>query len=65
MCEEMDDNDSVEDVFKVIEYLPLWIRPNMVYPEDSIEVRQLLGSGHYGSVYKGLFRNGNAVYVFK
>ena len=36
----------------------------MIYTEDSVEIHQLLGRGHYGSVYRGLFRNGNAVYVF-
>ena len=35
----------------------------MIYHEETIEIQQLLGRGHYGSVYKGLFRNGKAVYV--
>ena len=47
----------------MIPFLPSWVRSDMIYHEEAIEIQQLLGRGHYGCVYKGLFRNGKAVYV--
>ena len=59
------EEDHISDVSKIIQHLPSWVRSDMVYHEDAIEIQQLLGRGHYGCVYKGLFRNGKAVYVNK
>ena len=43
--------------------LPAWItqRPNMICPAKSIIRKQLIGSGQYGEVHKGVFLHGNGV----
>ena len=56
-----EDKDPDEKILELIGHLPEWIKPEMVFPDDSIEKQQLLGRGHYGCVYRGLFKNGNAV----
>ena len=48
-------------ILDVMQYLPRWVEPQMVYSETSIEQKQLLGHGQYGTVHQGLFHNGNAV----
>ena len=59
------EDTNTSDLDKIVPLLPSWVRSDMIYPEDTIEIQQLLGRGHYGCVYKGLFRNGKAVYVKK
>ena len=59
------DETNTSDLDKIVPLLPSWVRSDMIYPDDTIEKQQLLGRGHYGCVYKGLFRNGKAVYVKK
>ena len=59
------DDTNTSDLDKIVPLLPSWVRSDMIYSEDTIEIQQLLGRGHYGCVYKGLFRNGKAVYVKK
>ena len=49
------------EIMKLMKYLPEWVEPHMVYPESSIEKKEILGQGQYGIVHKGLFHNGNAV----
>ena len=49
------------EILEVMKYLPEWVEPHMVYSENSIETKQTLGHGQYGTVHKGLFHNGNAV----
>ena len=56
-----EDKDPDEKILELIGHLPEWIKPEMVFPDDCIEKQQLLGRGHYGCVYRGLFKNGNAV----
>ena len=48
-------------ILDVMQYLPKWVEPHMVYSEHSIEKKQILGHGQYGTVHQGLFHNGNAV----
>ena len=45
----------------VMKHLPDWVDPHMVYSESAIEKKEILGHGQYGTVYQGLFHNGNAV----
>ena len=56
-----EDKHPDEKILELIGHLPEWIKPEMVFPDDAIEKQQLLGRGHYGCVYRGLFKNGNAV----
>ena len=48
-------------ILDVMQYLPKWVEPHMVYSEASIEKKQILGHGQYGTVHQGLFHNGHAV----
>ena len=41
--------------------LPDWITPDIVFNNSSIEKLHVLGDGHYGTICKGRFRNGNSV----
>ena len=43
--------------------LPDWLssRKEIIFPRSSIEKHQELGSGQYGSVYKGKLLQGNAM----
>ena len=45
--------------------LPQWLREKqeMIFSQDSIEKIHELGSGEYGSVFKGNLVHGKAVYV--
>ena len=58
---ETKEGDRTLELDKIIPFLPSWVRSDMIYHEETIETQQLLGRGHYGCVYKGLFRNGKAV----
>ena len=42
--------------------LPDWVleKPHMVCPPKSVIVKERLGSGQYGAVYKGCYIHGNA-----
>ena len=42
--------------------LPDWVleKPHMVCPPKSVIVNERLGSGQYGTVYKGCYIHGNA-----
>jgi hypothetical protein len=57
----MSDEDTVNEIQKIILVLPDWISPHMVYPESSIQATKTLGHGHYGEVQQGVFRHRNAV----
>ena len=43
--------------------LPQWIldKPDMIYPQNSIKKKGALGTGQFGTVYKGTYCQGNAV----
>ena len=42
--------------------LPDWVleKPHMVCPPKSVTINKRLGSGQYGTVYKGCYIHGNA-----
>ena len=42
--------------------LPDWVleKPHMVCPPKSIKLNELIGSGQYGTVYKGYYIHGQA-----
>ena len=42
--------------------LPMWLklRKEMIFPKESIEKMQQIGSGQFGAVFKGTFNPGNA-----
>ena len=42
--------------------LPEWVleKPHMVCPPKSVKVNELIGSGQYGTVYKGYYIHGQA-----
>ena len=46
--------------------LPHWMleKPELVCPPDSIQKGELIGSGQYGSVYKGSYNIGTARFVY-
>ena len=52
-----------ENVIKELLALPQWLknRPDMIYPQDCIQKEQQLGSGQYGTVFKGKLVLGNSV----
>ena len=43
--------------------LPKWLlkRPELAFQQQFIQKGQILGSGHYGTVFKGTLMQGNAV----
>ena len=43
--------------------LPMWLqdRRDMIFPHRSVEMKDMLGSGQYGTVNKGTFHLGNAM----
>ena len=49
------DSDDEEEAVSQNEIMPNWlkIRPDMIYPETSVYLTVELGSGQFGSVYKG------------
>ena len=51
-------NDFVGDDSR----LPMWLklRKEMIFPKESIEKMQQIGSGQFGAVFKGTFNPGNA-----
>ena len=57
-CHNQICSHAISDVLK---HLPAWVEPHMVYFESSIETKQVLGRGQYGTVHQGLFRSGHAV----
>ena len=48
-------SDNEEEAVSQKEGMPNWlkIRPDMIYPETSVYLTVELGSGQFGSVYKG------------
>ena len=42
-------------------HLPKWITLQMVYPNESVERKGILGCGQYGIVQKGVVHQGGAV----
>ncbi len=44
-------------------YLPKWVDSDMLFSTDSIERLNVLGSGNYGTIYKGKYRQGVSVCV--
>ena len=40
---------------------PAWLDSKMIFPIENLAKESLLGSGNYGEVYKGVFRQGIAV----
>ena len=52
---------EVKEIQHKLGILPSWVQPHMVYPENAIEIKTVLGHGQYGTVYKGQFHHGNAV----
>ena len=57
------EEDEMKDATQNI--LPSWLRlrPEMIYPQSSIQQTDKLGQGQFGSVYRGKLTQGNAVYV--
>ena len=53
--------NCTHEILAVMNYLPDWVEPHMVYSDGAIEKKQILGHGQYGTVHQGLFHNGNAV----
>ena len=57
------DSESSEDDNKEEVILPDWLsgRKEMIFPSDCIVKGDKLGSGQYGSVYRGTLFQGQAV----
>ena len=56
--EGFEDNDFIADDPR----LPMWLklRKEMIFPKESIENMQKIGSGQFGAVFKGTISHGNA-----
>ena len=54
-------NDELKEIEIYTKLLPSWVDPSMVYPWRKITKTKLLGSGEYGTVYKGTYSHGTAV----
>ena len=66
LIEEVHINAQIDDKHlhgNASEYilLPMWLKPHMLYPKDSVVRKGFLGRGEYGYVHKGVFRHGQAV----
>ena len=61
ITDEKDGKDLVES-----NPLPDWLkmRPEMIYDSSCIERGKELGHGHFGAVYEGTIRFGNAMWVY-
>ena len=48
-------NDEEEERMSQKELIPNWLenRSDMIYPQEAVHLDVQLGSGHFGSVYKG------------
>ena len=53
---------SFSDNNCICSVLPSWIleKPEMICPTNSIQKKQVLGSGQFGTVHKGVYLHGNA-----
>ena len=58
---QSDANKTQKHVAAHCRMLPKWVKPHMIYPQDSIKSKCFLGSGQYGTVHKGTFQQGHAV----
>ena len=56
--EGFEDNAFVGDDSR----LPMWLklRKEMIFPKESVETMQQIGSGQFGAVFKGTINHGNA-----
>ena len=55
------ENNCSRDILDLMKHFPEWVEPHMVYPAASVEKKQILGHGQYGTVHKGIFHHGKAV----
>ena len=46
-----------------LDILPLWLtkRKDMIFSQEYITTKEILGHGQYGTVHKGIFHYGNAM----
>ena len=60
---ELNTKTSEEDYEEEITMIPSWLKnkENMIFHPNCIKRDTLLGTGNYGSVYKGKLLQGNAV----
>ena len=51
----MNQNDEEEERMSKKELIPNWLenRADMIYPQEAVHLDVQLGSGQFGSVYKG------------
>ena len=54
-------NSDTEKDTEDISPLPTWLKPEMIYPNESIALRGFLGCGEFGVVQKAVIRYGPAV----
>ena len=54
------ESSEMSDVRKALEILPQWVKPKMVYHQNSVTKQEILGHGFYGIVYRAAYSDGSA-----